>query len=221
MRVKLAKNVQMEWSIRQSGCKRCFRNGHILIGDSAAILRRRSEFSRCEHGQQCLMTSGVGSLRSSDGFRRQNPSCTSDASGLAAVRAGFPNPKDHIILPEIISKEPLGPLVRHGDAEWEDVIRWTLNALVATEELGVTSANIAEMIGGTDNPEINRMLGTEGNLGEMLNLDAEWAQRAIMAGGNYGELFEANIGASTTIGLERGLNDQWNAGGLMYAPPFR
>ena len=146
---------------------------------------------------------------------------TTDASGLAATRATFENPGAHVVLPEIISKEPLGPLVRHGDNNWGDIVRWTLNALITAEELGVTSANMAEMASGTNNPEINRLLGTEGTLGEMLGLDAEWAQRALAVGGNYGELFEANIGASTPIGLARGLNAQWKNGGLLYSPPFR
>ena len=146
---------------------------------------------------------------------------TTDASALAATRATFENAGDHVILPEIISKEPLGPLVRHGDNEWGDIVRWTLNALISAEELGITSANIGELSGGTNNPEINRMLGTEGNLGEMIGLDAEWAKRAIMAGGNYGEVFESNIGENTPIGLARGLNAQWTEGGLLYSPPFR
>jgi|TARA_B110000908_G_C10183430_1_gene416852 general L-amino acid transport system substrate-binding protein len=146
---------------------------------------------------------------------------TTDASGLAATRATFENPGDHVLLPEIISKEPLGPLVRHGDNEWADVARWTLNALIAAEELGVTSANIAEMASGTDNPEINRLLGSEGELGAMLGLESDWAMKAIMAGGNYGELFEKNIGENTPIGLARGLNALWTDGGLVYTPPFR
>ncbi|MCI2401100.1 amino acid ABC transporter substrate-binding protein [Aliiroseovarius subalbicans] len=147
---------------------------------------------------------------------------TTDASGLAATRASFEAPADHILLPEIISKEPLGPLVRHGDNEWGDIVRWSLNALISAEELGVTSANIGEMAAAAgDNPEINRILGTEGNLGEMLGLDAGWAKAAIMAGGNYGELFEKNIGENTPIGLSRGLNAQWKDGGLIYSPPFR
>ncbi len=146
---------------------------------------------------------------------------TTDASALAATRAAFENPNDHIVLPEIISKEPLGPVVRHGDNEWADVVRWTLNALVAAEELGITSANLAEMAAGSDNPEINRILGTDGNLGEMLGLDADWAERAIGVAGNYGEIFEANIGESTPIGLARGLNALWTEGGLQYSPPFR
>ncbi len=146
---------------------------------------------------------------------------TTDASGLAASRATFENPSDHVILPEIISKEPLGPLVRHGDSEWGDVVRWSLNAMVAAEEYGVTSANVSELAKGTDNPEINRMLGTEGNLGEMLGLDADWAERIIATVGNYSESFERNVGENTPIGLARGLNAQWTEGGLLYAPPFR
>ena len=146
---------------------------------------------------------------------------TTDRSALAAQRANFPNPDDYVVLPDVISKEPLGPLVRHGDNDWGDIARWTLNALITAEELGVTSDNIAEMSAGTNNPEINRLLGSEGTLGEMLGLDAEWAKRAIMSGGNYGEVFESNIGAATNIGLSRGLNAQWKDGGLIYSPPFR
>ncbi|VAW05405.1 Glutamate/glutamine/aspartate/asparagine ABC transporter, substrate-binding protein BztA [hydrothermal vent metagenome] len=147
---------------------------------------------------------------------------TTDASGLAATRSAFENPDDYVLLPEIISKEPLGPLVRHGDDQWGDVVRWTLNALISAEELGVNSANIADLAAAPgNNPEINRMLGTEGNLGEMLGLDADWAVRAISAGGNYGELFEKNIGENTPVGLARGLNAMWTNGGLIYSPPFR
>ncbi|WP_417626446.1 amino acid ABC transporter substrate-binding protein [Pararhodobacter aggregans] len=146
---------------------------------------------------------------------------TTDASGLAATRASFETPGDHVILPEIISKEPLGPLVRQGDDQWADIARWTLNALVAAEELGVTSSNLEQMAAGTNNPEINRLLGTEGDLGAMIGLDAQWAMRAISAGGNYGEIFAATIGEATPIGLARGLNAQWTQGGLLYAPPFR
>ncbi len=146
---------------------------------------------------------------------------TTDASGLAATRAAFENPDDFVVLPEIISKEPLGPLVRHGDNQWGDIVRWVLNGLISAEELGITSANVDELAKGTNNPEINRMLGTEGNLGEMLGLDKEWLIRAIKVAGNYGEIFEANIGEKTPLGLSRGLNAQWTEGGLIYSPPFR
>ena len=147
---------------------------------------------------------------------------TTDASGLAAARATFEDAANHVILPEIISKEPLGPLVRQGDEEWADLVSWTLYALIAAEELGVTSANVTELSSAPGNsPEINRMLGTEGNFGEMLGLSADWAVKAISVAGNYGEIFEKNIGANTPIGLARGLNAQWTSGGLLYAPPFR
>ena len=147
---------------------------------------------------------------------------TTDASGLAASRATFEAPGDHVILPEIVSKEPLGPVVRHGDNDWGDVVRWTLNALITAEELGVTSENVEEMAAAAgNNPEINRLLGTEGELGAMIGLEADFAKNAIAAGGNYGELFETHIGESTPIGLARGLNAQWTEGGLIYSPPFR
>ncbi len=147
---------------------------------------------------------------------------TTDASGLAATRATFADAADHVILPEIISKEPLALVVRHGDNQWGDIVRWTFNALIAAEEFGITSANVEEMSATVGpNPEINRLLGTEGELGAMMGLDKDWAKRAIMAGGNYGEIFAANIGESTPIGLARGLNALWTQGGLQYSPPFR
>lgn len=147
---------------------------------------------------------------------------TTDASGLAATRATFENPDDHVVLPEIISKEPLGPLVRHGDNQWGDIVRWTLNALITAEELGITSANVAASsaeAGG--NPEVNRLLGTEGDLGAMLGLDKAWASRAIANAGNYGEIFATNIGEGSPIGIARGLNAPWTDGGLIYSAPFR
>ena len=146
---------------------------------------------------------------------------TTDASGLAATRSSFDDPSAHVLLPEIISKEPLGPLVRHGDSEWGDIVRWTLNAMITAEELGVTSANVDKMATGTDNPEINRLLGSEGDLGAMIGLDKAWAWRAIKSVGNYGEVFEKYIGKDTPIGLDRGINAQWTDGGLLYSPPFR
>ena len=146
---------------------------------------------------------------------------TTDASGLAATRAAFANPSDYVILPEIISKEPLAPAVRQGDDQWTDIVRWTVFALIGAEEYGVTSANIDELAKGTDNPEVNRLLGTEGDLGAMIGLDKDWAVKAIKANGNYGEIFAATIGEQTPIGLARGLNAQWTNGGLLYAPPFR
>ena len=146
---------------------------------------------------------------------------TTDASGLAATRATLADAEHHIILPETISKEPLGPVVRHGDNQWADIVRWTFYALVAAEEKGITAANVEEIASTSTDPEVRRLLGVEGELGAMTGLDNEWAKRAIAASGNYGEIFAATIGESTSIGLARGLNAQWTQGGLMYAPPFR
>ena len=147
---------------------------------------------------------------------------TTDASGLASTRAAFEAPDDHMLLPEIISKEPLGGAVRHGDDEWLDIGKWVVNALINAEEAGITADNVAELAKSAgDNPNINRMLGTEGDFGSMIGLDKDWAVRAIAAGGNYGEIFERNIGPSTPIALERGLNAQWRDGGILYAAPIR
>jgi general L-amino acid transport system substrate-binding protein len=147
---------------------------------------------------------------------------TTDASGLAASRAATNNPAAHVVLPEIISKEPLGPVVRQGDEQWADIARWTLNALIAAEEMGVTSANVKSMANGTKNPEINRLLGKENLQGrQAMGLSADWAVQAISQVGNYGEIFERNLGKNTKLGIARGVNAQWKAGGLMYAPPFR
>ena len=146
---------------------------------------------------------------------------TTDASGLAATRATLANPDDNIILPEIISKEPLGPVVRHGDNNWGDIVRWTFYALVTAEEKGITKANVEEMSASSQDPEVRRLLGVEGDLGAMMGLDKDWAKRAISVNGNYGEIFAANLGEQTPIKLARGLNELWNKGGLMYSPPFR
>ena len=147
---------------------------------------------------------------------------TTDASGLASVRAAFPDPSAHIILPEIISKEPLAGAVRQGDDEWADIGRWVVNALINAEELGVTQANVKQLASvAGNNPSINRMLGSEGDMGAMLGLDKDWAVRAISAVGNYGEIFNRHIGLDTPIGLERGLNALWKDGGILYAAPIR
>ncbi len=146
---------------------------------------------------------------------------TTDASGLAATKATFDDPDAHMVYPEVVSKEPLGPLVRQGDDQWADIARWVLNALIIAEELGVTQGNVADMAMSSDNPEIQRMLGAGDNYGEMLGLDADWAVKAISAGGNYAEIFDRFIGPDTALGLQRGLNALYKDGGILYAPPFR
>jgi general L-amino acid transport system substrate-binding protein len=152
---------------------------------------------------------------------------TTDASGLAATRATLADAENHVILPEIISKEPLGPVVRHGDNNWGDVVRWTFFSLLIAEEKGITKANLEEVIAASEadaaaDPETKRLFGIGDNdMGKMMGLDKDWARRAIAANGNYGEIFAANIGEATPIGLARGLNALWTQGGLQYAPPVR
>ncbi len=146
---------------------------------------------------------------------------TTDISGIAAIRSTLPDPSAHVILPEIISKEPLGPLVRHGDDEWADVARWVLNALIIAEELGVTSKNVEKMRKADKRPAVRRLLGVEGSYGEQLGLSNKWAYNIIKHVGNYSEIFERHLGKKTPLGLERGQNALWKDGGLLYAPPLR
>ncbi len=146
---------------------------------------------------------------------------TTDASGLASVRnKEATNPDDHVILPDLISKEPLGPSVRRGDDEFFAIVKWVVFALIEAEEYGITQANVDQMKSSAD-PVVQRILGTSEDTGKLLGLDKEWAYRAIKAVGNYGEMFERNVGPKSTLKLPRGLNNQWNKGGLMYAPPVR
>lgn len=145
---------------------------------------------------------------------------TTDRSGLAALRTTLPQPDAHLILPEVISKEPLGPMVAANDTVWENVVRWTLNCMINAEELGVTSHNVnQEAI--ADTPAIARLLGRQGNSGEQLALHPEWCARIIMQVGNYGEVYARHIGPDTPVGLPRGINELWTNGGLIYAPPVR
>ena len=145
---------------------------------------------------------------------------TTDASGLAATRSTFSDPQNHIVLPEIISKEPLGPATRQGDDQWSDIVTWVLNATITAEEKGITQANVDKMKSSKD-PEVLRLLGVEGSQGKELGLSNDWAYNIIKSVGNYGEIFERNIGVNTPIGLPRGLNALWTKGGLQYSPPFR
>jgi len=145
---------------------------------------------------------------------------TSDSSQLAAQRSVAPNPDDYVLLPEIISKEPLAPVVRHGDDQWFDVVNWTVMALVQAEELGITSKNVDEKLKSKD-PRVKRFLGVTPGLGKALGLDDKWAYNIIKQVGNYGEIFDRNVGPDTPLKLERGLNALWTKGGLMYAWPFR
>ncbi|MCY1368156.1 putative amino-acid ABC transporter-binding protein YhdW [compost metagenome] len=130
-------------------------------------------------------------------------------------------PTDYVVLPDVISKEPLGPVVRKGDDEWFDIVRWSLFAMVNAEELGITSANVEEMVKTTKNPEIARLLGAEGDFGKDLKLPRDWVVQIVKQVGNYGESFDRNMGAGSPLKIERGLNALWNKGGMQYAPPVR
>jgi general L-amino acid transport system substrate-binding protein len=146
---------------------------------------------------------------------------TTDAAALAFIRAKeAPQPDDYVVLPELISKEPLGPVVRRGDDEWFAVVKWVIFALIEAEEHGVTQANVEQMK-TSGNPAIQRLLGSAEDSGKLLGLDREWAARAVKAVGNYGEMHQRNVGGASPLKLPRGLNALWNKGGLMYAPPIR
>ena len=146
---------------------------------------------------------------------------TSDQSQLYAQRIKLADPESYVVLPEVISKEPLGPVVRQGDEEWFDIVRWSLYAMVNAEELGVTAANVVEMSTSTKNPDVARLLGAEGEFGKDLKLPKDWAVQIVKQVGNYGESFERNVGTGSELKIERGLNALWNKGGLQYAPPVR
>jgi general L-amino acid transport system substrate-binding protein len=145
---------------------------------------------------------------------------TTDVSGLYADRLKLANAADHVVLPEVISKEPLGPMVRHGDDQWFDIVKWTLYAMITAEELGITQKNVDEMA-KSNKPEMKRVFGTDGNLGEQLGLTKDWVSRIVKAVGNYGETFDRNVGVGSKLGIARGINALWTKGGIQYAPPIR
>ena len=145
---------------------------------------------------------------------------TQDATALAAAVVASGKATDYAMLPDIISKEPLGPAVRHGDDQWLDIVKWTHFAMINAEELGITRANVDDHM-KSDNPDVKRLLGTEGKHGEALGLTNDWAYRIIKLVGNYGEVFERNVGQGSQLKISRGLNALWNKGGLQYAPPVR
>lgn len=146
---------------------------------------------------------------------------STDRNGLAARSLGFKDRSEHLVLSETISKEPIGPVVAHGQDQWNDVARWVFNALIAAEEFGITSKNVDDIRKNSKNPEIQRMLGVSGNMGQQLQLSNDWAYNAVKQVGNYAEIWDRNIGPKTPLGLDRGRNAQWKDGGLLMALPFR
>ena len=241
----LARNTTWTFS-RDTDLKQTFAGVNYYDGQGFMVHKASgvSSATELDGATVCIQTGTTTELNLADYFRSNNMSyepvpietnaeakeqffaeaCdvyTTDRSGLAATRAAHENPDSLVVLPEIVSKEPLGPLTRHGDDQWADIARWVLNALITAEEKGLTMANVKDMANGTNDPEINRLLGSEGALGAMIGLDADWAVHVIAAVGNYGEVFERNIGEDTPIGLARGVNALWTDGGLIYSPPFR
>ena len=146
---------------------------------------------------------------------------TTDMSQIASLRTTAENPADHIILPEIFSKEPLSPLVKHGDNQWKDLVTWVIYGLIEAEEKGITQANVLDMKADSQDPMVQRMLGATGDVGTFIGLDNDWLARAIQAVGNYGEIYDRHFGPTTTLDIPRGLNNLWTKGGLMYAMPIR
>lgn len=146
---------------------------------------------------------------------------TTDRSALAAQRVKLTKPADHVVLPETISKEPLGPVVRHGDNQWKDIVIWAVFAQIEAEELGITSETVDSIAKNTSAPGIKRLLGVEGDLGSLLGLPSDWAYKIIKQVGNYGEMFDRHVGPDTAVGLTRGVNALWTQGGILYAPPVR
>ena len=194
----------------------------VLTGTTTEL--NLADFSRNNALDIQPITFEDGNVRNDTYLQGGCDALTNDKSGLASNKAAFPNPNDHIILPETISKEPLGPVVRQNDSQWMDIVKWTVFAMVAAEELGLTSANVDEAKANMGNASVNRLLGTEGNLGEGLGLPADWAYQIVKQVGNYDEMYERSMGDGPLgigIGRAGSQNDLWTRGGLQYSPPFR
>ena len=194
----------------------------VLTGTTTEL--NLADFSRNNSLDIQPITFEDGNVRNDTYLQGGCDALTNDKSGLASNKAAFPNPNDHIILPETISKEPLGPVVRQNDSQWMDIVKWTVFAMVAAEELGLNSANVDEAKANMGNASVNRLLGTEGNLGEGLGLPADWAYQIVKQVGNYDEMYERSMGdGPRAIGIGRAgsQNDLWTRGGLQYSPPFR
>ncbi|MBW8055722.1 MAG: amino acid ABC transporter substrate-binding protein [Nitrospira sp.] len=194
----------------------------VLTGTTTEL--NLADFSRNNSLDIQPITFEDGNVRNDTYLQGGCDALTNDKSGLASNKAAFPNPGDHIILPETISKEPLGPVVRQNDSQWMDIVKWTVFAMVAAEELGLNSANVDEAKANMGNASVNRLLGTEGNLGEGLGLPADWAYQIVKQVGNYDEMYERSMGdGPRAIGIGRAgsQNDLWTRGGLQYSPPFR
>lgn len=207
------KSLNVTSALQLSGASICTQTGTTTELNLADFFRARNmkyEVVSFEKSDEVIKAYDAGRC---DAF-------TTDASGLYAERLRLTNPNDHIVLPEIISKEPLGPVVRQGDDPWFNVVKWSLFAMITAEELGVTQKNVDEML-NSQNPEIKRLLGKEGKFGEGIGLSNAWAYQIVKHVGNYGESFERNVGQGSPLKIARGINALWSKGGLQYAPPIR
>jgi len=220
----------------------------VTLYDGQGLMVRKelgiTKASELDGATICLQTGSTTELNVADYFRKHNMKFTpvvfdkqpdvrkaydtgrcdvhtTDVSGLAAQRSLMEKPEEHIILPELISKEPLAPVVRHGDNQWGDIVRWTIWLTMAADEKGITAENVEQVAKETKDPEVQRMLGITGTLWNNLGLDKDAPIRIIKTVGNYGNIFDRNLGLNTPLRLERGYNNQWDKGGLIYAPPFR
>ena len=206
-------SLKVNSALELNGASICTQSGTTTEANLADYFRANNmkyELVKFETADEAIKAYDTGRC---DGF-------TSDVSQLYALRLKLTNINDHVVLPEVISKEPLAPAVRQGDDQWNDVVRWTLYAMINAEEMGLTSRNIDEA-SKSPNPEIKRLVGTEGNFGEQLGLTKDWVVRIVKRVGNYGESFERNVGTGSRLGIARGLNRLWTKGGIQYAPPIR
>ncbi|NJL08258.1 MAG: amino acid ABC transporter substrate-binding protein [Methylacidiphilales bacterium] len=210
------KSLKVSSALELSGASVCTQTGTTTELNAADFFHSRNmkyEMVVFATNDEAIKTYDTGDNGRCDAF-------TTDVSGLYAEKLKLTNPSDHVVLPEIISKEPLGPAVRHGDNQWTDIVRWTHFAMVTAEELSVTSKTVDNMV-KSSNPEVRRLLGAEGNAGEQLGLTKGWVVRIVRHVGNYGEVFERNLGKESPLGIARGQNALWTKGGLQYAPPIR
>lgn len=210
------RSLNLSSAAELNGARICVQNGSTTELNVEDYFRRRG----IEYRPIVVDTEGEARQAYA---REECDAFTADISALAAARTTLPNPQQHVILPDVISKEPLGPVVRSGDDRWTAVIRWTLNALILSEELGVTRANVNDLSKNSLDPRVRRLVGVEGDFGPSLDLPRTWAKDAVLAVGNYGEIFNRNLGDQSSLDLERGLNAQWSSrpGGLIYGLPVR
>lgn len=203
------------------------KSGRDLNGASVCVSAgTTSELNLADYyrANRMAYTAITGATREQNQQNLESGRCdvySNERGGLAASRTAMKNPDDWEILPDVFSKEPLGPTVRQDDPRFRDIVAWVLNIIISAEEFGITRANVVEMSQNSPNPEVQRMLGKTGEFGKMLDLPNDWAIKIIQTTGNYGELYERNLGSGSPIKLARGLNSLWSNGGLLYSPPFR